>query len=61
MWGAQDSTLTIAQIPILRESLSIPSDNIHIYEENAHFLAEEIPEEIVIKVSAFMKDHMVGN
>ena len=53
MWGAQDETLTVGQIPILQDMLNVPDANIHIYDNNAHFLAEEIPNEIVTKVRAF--------
>lgn len=55
LWGAKDKTLTTKQIPILQETLSIPDQNIHIYPDNAHFLAEEIPDEIVGKVTDFLK------
>jgi len=52
MWGAQDETLTTGQIPALQAGFNIPDSDIHIYENNAHFLAEEIPDEVVRKVSA---------
>ena len=55
MWGAQDETLTVDQLPILQDMLNIPDANIHVYENNAHFLAEEIPGEIVEKVTALIK------
>ena len=54
MWGAQDETLTTRQIPRLQESFNIPESDVHIYENNGHFLAEEIPDEVVIKVSEFI-------
>lgn len=54
MWGAKDETLTVKQIPILQEMLHIPDENIHIYEDHAHFLAEEMPDEIVAQVRAFL-------
>ena len=54
MWGAQDETLTIGQIPILQDMLNVPDENIHIYNDNAHFLAEEIPGEIVAKTTALI-------
>jgi len=54
MWGAQDEILTTGQIPTLQTAFNIADDDIHIYDENAHFLAEEIPGEIVEKVSAFI-------
>ena len=53
MWGAQDETLTVEQLPILQDMLNIPDANIHVYENNAHFLAEEIPTEIVTQINAF--------
>lgn len=54
LWGEKDETLTAKQIPILQETLNIPDKNIHLYADNAHFLAEEIPSEIVSKVTALM-------
>ena len=55
MWGAQDETLTVGQVPILQKMLRVPDENINIYDENAHFLAEEIPGEIITKVRAFIQ------
>lgn len=54
LWGAKDETLTVDQIPILQSMLNVPSENVHIYADNAHFLAEEIPDEIVTRIKAFM-------
>jgi len=54
MWGAEDEILTSRQVPTLQAAFNIPDENIHIYENNAHFLAEEIPQEIVAKVTTFM-------
>lgn len=54
MWGAKDETLTVGQIPILQEMLNVPDENIHIYNDNAHFLAEEIPSDIVAKTTALI-------
>lgn len=54
MWGAKDETLTTGQIPTLKAGFNIPDEDIHIYENNAHFLAEEIPDELVTKVSEFV-------
>lgn len=54
MWGAKDETLTTGQIPTLKAAFNIPDSDIHIYENNAHFLAEEIPNEVASKVSAFV-------
>ena len=55
LWGEKDEVLTIKQIPILQKTLNIPQENIHIYPENNHFLVEEIPEEIVLKVNEFLQ------
>lgn len=55
MWGAQDETLTVAQIPMLQSALSIPDAQIFQYNDNAHFLAEEIPAEIAAKAIALMQ------
>lgn len=55
MWGGKDETLTTGQIPTLKAGFNIPDSQIHIYENNAHFLAEEIPDEIVSKVTAFIR------
>lgn len=54
-WGGRDDVLTTGQIPILQDMLSIPDENIHLYPDNAHFLAEEIPDEIGQKVRAFRR------
>lgn len=54
MWGGKDKILTTGQIPTLKTAFNIPDENIHIYDNNAHFLAEEIPDEIVAKVSGFI-------
>lgn len=55
LWGTKDETLTVRQIPILQDMLNVPDANVHIYPENAHFLAEEIPYEISARVSAFLR------
>ena len=54
LWGAKDKTLTTEQIPFLREHLRIPENHVHIYEENNHFLVEEIPVEVVSKITGFL-------
>lgn len=43
-WGAKDETLTTQQIPFLIDHLKIPDENVFIFENNAHFLSEEIPD-----------------
>lgn len=44
LWGGQDKVLTTQQLPILEKALNISGDNVHIFTQNSHFLAEEIPE-----------------
>lgn len=56
LWGAGDNILTSAQIPFLKKHLRIPEENIHIYPNHAHFLPEEIPTEVVERVSKFLKN-----
>jgi len=53
LWGAKDKSLTTDQIPFLHQHLRIPASDIHVYTDNAHFLAEEIPEEIATQVLRF--------
>ena len=55
LWGARDEILTTDQIPILQKTLNIPSENIHLYPNNNHFLTEEIPDEITKKINAFVQ------
>lgn len=54
VWGGRDEILTTEQIPILQQTLSIPDDHIHIMPANAHFLAEEIPDELVSIVTSIV-------
>lgn len=55
LWGEIDETLTTAQIPFLKEHLRIPDEMVCVYPENAHFLTEEIPDEVVTQVNAFLQ------
>ncbi len=55
LWGEQDQVLTTQQIPFLQTHLNIPSKNIHIFSNNAHFLAEEIPDQLNQKINQFLK------
>lgn len=55
LWGAKDKILTADQIPFLTTHLRIPEKDIHIYEQNSHFLAEEAPDELVKQVTDFLK------
>jgi len=55
LWGEQDEVLTTKQIPILQKTLNIPPENIHIYPQHNHFLAEEMPEEIVLRINELMQ------
>lgn len=43
LWGAQDKVLTTEQVPVLTKALSKASVSTEIFEGNAHFLPEEIP------------------
>lgn len=54
LWGAKDDVLTVEQVPILQKALSIPAENIHIYEDTAHFVAEERPDDVVREVKALL-------
>lgn len=54
LWGAKDETLTSAQIPNLAATFSIPQQNIRVYDNNAHFLQEEIPDQLVRDINAFL-------
>jgi len=50
LWGAKDDILTVDQVPILQQRLNILDRNIHIFEDTAHFVAEERPEDIALEV-----------
>jgi len=54
MWGEEDEVLTTGQIPQLQEVLDISDENLIIYEDNAHFLPEEVPEDLVNRITAFL-------
>ncbi len=54
LWGAQDTVLTTAQLPQLQASLKINSSDITVFENNAHFLPEEIPSVLSGKIRAFI-------
>lgn len=43
LWGAKDTVLTVDQLPVLKQAMQLSDDSIHIFPNNAHFLAEEIP------------------
>lgn len=43
LWGAKDTVLTVDQLPVLKQAMQLPDNSIHIFPNNAHFLAEEIP------------------
>jgi len=55
LWGAQDKVLTTQQIPVLQKAANVKSNNIHIFDDNAHFLPEEIPEILVEKIQGFAR------
>ena len=54
LWGAADKVLTVEQVPVLQKRLRIPDENIRIYEDTAHFVAEERPEDVAREILAFM-------
>ena len=54
LWGAKDKTLSTEQIPFLQTNLRIPRDDIKIYPELDHFMAEEEPAELVRQVTTFL-------
>ncbi len=56
LWGRKDDVLTSAQTPILKEMLNIPDDQIHIFDDHAHFLAEEAPTLLGRHIREFMSD-----
>jgi len=57
MWGEKDETLTSKQIESLQAGFNIPDENITIFPDNAHFLAEEIPDVIAGKVTGFVQNN----
>jgi len=54
LWGAEDKVLTTAQIPVLQKSANIKQANITIYQNNAHFLPEEIPDKLSARIRGFL-------
>ncbi len=50
LWGAQDKVLTTEQIPILEKALTQASFNSEVFESNSHFITEEIPEELTLRL-----------
>lgn len=56
LWGAEDTVLTTEQLPRLQKVLDVKNENIHIFENNSHFLAEEIPDTLNVNIIDFMKE-----
>lgn len=54
MWGDEDKVLTSGQIPQLQKVLDIREENLIIYDDNAHFLPEEVPADLVNNITAFL-------
>ena len=54
VWGAEDKVLTTEQLPILRQYLDIEEQNVIILDDQAHFLAEEIPNELSKQIKQFI-------
>jgi len=50
LWGAQDKVLTTKQFDVLKQSLTITEEDIIVFSQNAHFLPEEIPAELVQRI-----------
>jgi len=50
LWGAKDKVLTTGQLPNLKEKLLINDSQIKVFENNSHFLPEEIPGELVKEI-----------
>ncbi len=55
LWGGEDKILTTKQIPFLAKHLNIPKEDVHIYPEHDHFLAEEIPQEVSKQITNFLQ------
>ena len=60
LWGAEDNVLTTEQIPRLQKMLGVNNENIHIFENNSHFLAEEIPDILNMNIIEFMQSLKVS-
>ncbi|MEO0577880.1 MAG: alpha/beta fold hydrolase [Pseudomonadota bacterium] len=56
LWGERDEILTTAQLPFLIEHLRTPPANVHVYPEQQHFLAEEIPAELVQQIAVLLQN-----
>lgn len=54
LWGGLDETLTSDQIPIIQSVLSVSDEHIVVYPDHAHFLPEEIPNDIAARTIQFM-------
>ena len=47
VWGELDEILTTEQLPFLVKHLGVASENLHIFPDKQHFIAEEMPTELV--------------
>ena len=54
LWGEKDKVLTTKQIPFLEKNLRVKSGDTHIYPDVDHFMAEERPKELVLRVTEFL-------
>jgi len=54
LWGAKDKVLSVDQFPQLTRSLKVRAEDITVYANNAHFLPEEIPSALSMKVREFL-------
>ena len=54
-WAHDKILVWSEQIPVLAELLDVADQNIHLLDSGAHFIQEEIPNEIVDLIGKFMK------
>lgn len=55
IWGKKDQVVNVTKLaPQFASDLRVPSENIHIFEDANHFLAEDKANEIAEKIKKFM-------
>ncbi len=54
LWGAKDTVLTTKQLPYLKNQLKNTEYKEVIYPDNAHFLSEEIPAQLIAEITDFI-------
>lgn len=56
IWGKKDEVVNVTKLaPQFASDLRVPQENIHIFEDANHFLAEDKADAIAEKIKAFMK------